>query len=125
MADAGPCGKGGEVPGPHRVNIAVDPGVNLTLENVHELLLFLLGMRPRASLPGRQPHQVHANLLQSRESTDTPLMTVVFITVRILVARLRTRRGGNDEGRSFRECRHAALLTQALDTREATPRALI
>jgi len=72
------------------VNIAVDPGVNLTLENVDELLLLLLGMRPRASLPGRQPHQVHANLLQSGRSADAPLMTGVFVAVRILMTRLRT-----------------------------------
>ena len=52
MADAGPRRKGRKVPGPHRVKNAVYPGVNLTLENVHELLFFLLGMRPGTSLSG-------------------------------------------------------------------------
>src|ERR1700734_767521 len=52
MGDAGPRRKGRKVPGPHRVKNAVYPGINLTLEDVHELLFFLLGMRPRTSLPG-------------------------------------------------------------------------
>ena len=46
MGDAGPGRKGRKVPGPHRVKNAVYPGVNLTLEDVYELLLFLLGVRP-------------------------------------------------------------------------------
>ncbi len=46
MADAGAGGKGGKLTGTHRVNIAVDPRVNLTLENVDEFLFFLFGMRP-------------------------------------------------------------------------------
>lgn len=33
------------------MNNAVDPGVNLTRKNVYELFFFLLGMRPRTSLP--------------------------------------------------------------------------
>ena len=90
MADAGPCRKGRKVPGPHRVKKAVYPSVNLTLKNVYELFLFLLGMRPRTSLSRRQPHQVHPNLQQSRSFADAPFMTRVFVAVRILVARLRT-----------------------------------
>jgi hypothetical protein len=46
MGNAGPGRKRRKVPGSHRVKNAVDPGVNLTLENVYELLLILLGMRP-------------------------------------------------------------------------------
>src|ERR1700735_3339082 len=46
MGDAGRGRKCGKVPGPHRVKNAVYPGINLTFENVYELLLFLLGMRP-------------------------------------------------------------------------------
>src|ERR1700693_2518378 len=102
MADAGPRRKGGKVPGPHRVKDAVYPGVHLTLENVYELLFFFLGMRPGTSLSGRQPHQAHADRQQSRSSADAPLMTGVFVAVRIFVACLRTRRGGNDEWGAFR-----------------------
>jgi len=90
MAGAGLRRKGRKVTGPHRVKKAVYPSVNLTLKNVYELFLFLLGMRPRTSLSGRQPHQVHANLQQSRMFADAPLITGAFVAVRILVARLRT-----------------------------------
>ncbi len=90
MADAGPGRKGRKVPGPHRVKKTVYPSVNLTLKNVYKLFLFLLGMRPGTSFSRRQPHQVHANLEQSRSFADAPLIAVVFVAVRILVARLRT-----------------------------------
>jgi hypothetical protein len=90
MADAGPGRKGRKVPGPHRVKKTVYPSFNLTLENVYKLFLFLLGMRPGTSFSRRQPHQVHANLEQSRSFADAPLIAGVFVAVRILVARLRT-----------------------------------
>jgi hypothetical protein len=69
---------------------AVYPGVDLTLKNVNELFLLLLGMRPRTALSGRQAHQVHADLQQPRISADAPLMTVILVAVWISVARLRT-----------------------------------
>src|SRR5258708_16773298 len=90
MTDAGPCGKGRKVPWPQCVKIAVYPGVNLTLKNVHKLFLFLLGMRPGTSLSRRQPHQVHANLEQPRSFADAPFIAGEFVAVRILMARLRT-----------------------------------
>ena len=56
MADAGPGRKRRKIPGPHRVNLAVDPCVDLALEHVNELLLFLLGMLAMGFLPQvRQP----------------------------------------------------------------------
>ena len=113
MGDAGACRKGREVPGPHRVNRAINPGVDLTLEHVHEFLFLLLGMRPRTSLPGRQPQEIHANPSQPRGPADTPLMTGVLIAVGILVGRLRNRRGRNDERRSFSRIFHAVHLTQS------------
>src|SRR5580692_3932752 len=112
MRDAGTRRKGRKIPGPNRVKNAVYPGVNLTLENVDELLFLLLGMRPRTSLAGRQPHQVHADPLQSRSPADAPLMTGVFVAVRILMTRLRTGRSSNNERRSFRRFCHPVHLTQ-------------
>ena len=90
MADTGPSREGRKVARAHRVKNAVDPGVNLTLQNVHELLFFLLGMRPRTSLSRRQPHQVHADLQQSRNFADASLMAGAFVAVGIFVASLRT-----------------------------------
>ena len=88
MANAGPGGEGCKVPGSHRVEKAVYPGVDLTVEDVNELFLFLLGMRPGTSLSRRQSHQVHASLEESRDSSNAPLRTGVFVAVRVLVARL-------------------------------------
>jgi hypothetical protein len=112
MADAGPRRKGRKVPGPHRVNNAVYPGVNLTCENVDELLFFFFSMRPRTPLSRHQPYQVHADLLQSRNSADAPLMTGVFVAVGIFVAGLRTRRRSDDEWRFSGGLRHPAHVTQ-------------
>lgn len=88
MGNAGAGGKGREVPGSHRVEKAVYPGVDLTVEDVNELFLFLLGMRPGTSLSRRQSHQVHASLEEPRDSPDAPLRAGVFVAVRVLVARL-------------------------------------
>ena len=112
MRDAGPRRKCGKIPGPHRVKNAVYPGFNLTLENVDELLFLLLGMRPRTSLAGRQPHQVHADPLQPRSPANAPLMSRVFVAVGILMTRLRTGRSSNNERRSFRRFCHPVHLTQ-------------
>ena len=46
MANAGPTGEGCEVSGLHRVKRAVYPRIDVAFENVHELFLFLLGVRP-------------------------------------------------------------------------------
>src|SRR5580704_5930687 len=112
MRDAGTRRKGRKIPGPNRVKNAVYPGVNLTLENVDELLFLLLGMRPRTSLAGQQPHQVHADPLQSRSPANAPLMTGVFVAVGILMTRLRTGRSSNNERRSFGRFCHPVHLTQ-------------
>src|SRR5580692_10291272 len=117
MTDTGPRRKGGQVPGPHGVKEAVDPGVNLTLENVHELFFFLLGMRPGTALPRGQAHQVHTNFLQSRKFADAPSRTGDFVAVRISVARLRTRGGGDDEGRVFGGL-HPAHVTPESECRQ-------
>src|SRR5271168_3809989 len=97
MANARACGKSRKVSGPHRVEIAVDPRVHLTLENVHKLFLFLLGVRPRASHTRRQSHQVHADLYEAGSFADAPFIAHVFVAVRIMMPRLRTRLGSNDE----------------------------
>src|ERR1700730_5476769 len=112
MRDAGPRRKARKVPRPHRVKNAVYPRVNLTLENVYELLFLLLGMRPRTSLAGQQPHQVHADPQQSRSPANAPLMTGVFVAVGILMTRLRTGRSSNNERRSLRRFCHPVHLTQ-------------
>src|SRR6516162_5923965 len=49
MADAGTGGKGSKVSGPHRVNNAIYPSLDLALKNVYKLLFLLLGMGPRAA----------------------------------------------------------------------------
>ena len=90
MANAGPGGEGCKVPRPHRVKIAVYPGINLTFKNEYKLFLFLFGVRPRTSLPRQQSLQVHANLEEPRSSPDTPFIAGAFVAVRIAVARLRT-----------------------------------
>jgi len=109
MANAGTRRKSRKVSGPHRVNKAVYPRVHLTLENVHKLFLFLLGVGPRTSLSRRQSHQVYTDLEETSSFADAPLIARVFVAVRILVARLETRRGSNDEWRSLAAIAHAVL----------------
>jgi hypothetical protein len=72
------------------VKFAVDPGVHLTFKYVHKLFLFLLGVRPGASLSGRQSHQVHAYLEEAGSFADAPLIAGVFVGVGIPMGLLRT-----------------------------------
>ena len=90
IANAGPGRKGCKVSRPHRVKIAVYPGINLTFKYEYKLFLFLLGVRPRTSLPRLQSLQVHANLEEPRSFPDTPFIAGEFVAVRVVVARLRT-----------------------------------
>jgi hypothetical protein len=112
MADAGTRGKSRKVSGPHRVSHAVYPRVHFTFKDVHKLFLFLLGVRPRASLSRRQSHQVHADLAEAGSFADAPSIAGVFVAVRILVAPLGTRLGSNDEGWSLAATAHAVPVTQ-------------
>jgi hypothetical protein len=109
MANARARGKSREVSGPHRVSHAVDPRVHFTLENVHKLFLFLLGVRPGASLSRPQSLQVYADLEEAGNFAEPPFIASVFVAVRIIVARLGTRRGSNDEWWSLAAIAHAVL----------------
>ena len=109
MADAGPGREGCKVPGPQRVKNAVYPSINLTLKNVHKLFFFLLGVRPGASLSRQQSLQVNADLEEAGSFAEAPFIAGVFVAVRIMVARLGTRRGSNDEWWSVRAIAHAVL----------------
>jgi hypothetical protein len=66
VADAGSGGKGGKVPGPHLVEKAIYPSVDLALKNVYKLFLLLLGVGPRASISWGQSNQVYADLEKTR-----------------------------------------------------------
>src|ERR1700719_3889134 len=92
MADAGTRGESRKVARPHRVSNAVYPRVHFTFENVHKLFLFLLGVRPRASLSWQQSLEVHADLEQAGSFAEAPFVAGVFVAVRVIVARLGTRR---------------------------------
>ena len=83
MANAGPGGKGRKVSGPHRVNKAIYPSLDLALKNVYKLLLFLLGMRPRTPISGRQSNQVYADLVKTSSFADRPLVAGVFLAIRV------------------------------------------
>jgi hypothetical protein len=58
VADAAASGEGGHITSAHRVETAVDPHVDLALEHVDELLLVLLGVGPRRTMPRRHAEQV-------------------------------------------------------------------
>src|SRR5712691_8894242 len=90
MTDTGARRKSCEVSGPHRVKVAVYPGIDLTFKYVHKLFLFLLGMRPGAPLSGHQSLQVDADLEEAGSFADAALIAGIFVAVRILMALLRT-----------------------------------
>jgi len=112
MADASTRGESRKVSGPHRVSNAVYPRVHFALKNVHKLFLFLLGVRPGASLSRHQSLKVHADLEQAGGFAEAPFIAGVFVAVRIIVARLGTRRGSNDEWWSLAASAHTVPVTQ-------------
>ena len=70
VADAGAGGKRGEVAGFHRVESAVDPGVDLALEDVDEFLFARLGMGPGDAVAGGNALDVEADLEEARGAAD-------------------------------------------------------
>jgi hypothetical protein len=61
VADARARGKRGEVAGLHSKKLAVDPGVDLALDDVDELFLGRLGVGVRGARAGRDADEVDAD----------------------------------------------------------------
>jgi hypothetical protein len=81
VADAGAGRERRQVARPHAVQVAVDPGVDLAVEQVNELLLVLLGVRPGRPRARRQPLEVDADADQARhvaDATHGPIASRLF-----------------------------------------------
>src|SRR5208282_1721059 len=100
MRDAGARRERREISRRHRVQSAIDPGIDFSLQNVDELLFFLLGVGPRASLARWEAHQIYANFEQTGGAPDAPLISVEFVAVRILMTILGHVTAGDNERRS-------------------------
>jgi hypothetical protein len=58
VGDAGPRWEGGEVPRSHPVQVTIHPGIYLAREDVDELLLVPVRVRPRGAMTRWQALQV-------------------------------------------------------------------
>jgi len=62
---------------------AIYPSLDFALKNVYKLLLFLLGMGPRAPTSWGQSSQVNAELEKAGGLADRPRVAGAFLAVRV------------------------------------------
>jgi hypothetical protein len=81
------------------MELAVDPGVDLPLNHVHEFLFGRLGMRIRGARARRHPHQVNPDAEQSGSAANRPRWRHVLVTIRVAVGLLWDVGGRDNKGR--------------------------
>jgi hypothetical protein len=83
MGDACARRESGQITWPHTMNVPVDPGVDLSSQNVDELLFVLLGVWPRGACPRWQSLEVDPDSRQSCLHAEYTNWTHRFVALRV------------------------------------------
>ena len=97
MTDARARRERGQISSTHRMQVAVDPSIDLAFNDIDELLFVFLSMRPGRTSTGRQALQVDADANKASRFAYTTHRAHWLVTLRIDVTPLGEVVSGNNE----------------------------